>query len=190
MEWFYNYYFFAVWIAFLLYWQIKSVGTKTTQRLEPAASRILRSIAFLIAIALLSWGQFPLPWLYRHFLPWARWNFWLGAVITLGGLLFAVWARAHLGSNWSRSVTIKQDHQLIVTGPYAVARHPIYTGILTGFLGSVIALGEIRGIISFALVFLALWFKLRMEEEWMRNQFGPAYEAYAKHVAALVLFVL
>jgi protein-S-isoprenylcysteine O-methyltransferase Ste14 len=190
MHWVYNYFFAAVWIAFLLYWQIKSVGTKTTQRLEPAASRIVRSLVFLIAITLLSWPYIPLPWLYRSFLPMGLLTFWLGAGVTVAGLLFAVWARAHLGTNWSRSVTIKQDHQLIVTGPYAIARHPIYTGILTGFLGSAIATTQIRGIIAFALVFLVLWFKLRMEEEWMRNQFGPTYEAYAKHVAALVPFVL
>jgi protein-S-isoprenylcysteine O-methyltransferase Ste14 len=190
MQWLYDYYFLAVWIAFLLYWQIKARGTKTTQRLEPALSRILRSIAFLIAVGLLSWPHIPMPWLYRSFLTQAPWTFVLGAAITTAGLLFAVWARAHLGGNWSRSVTIKQDHQLIVTGPYAIARHPIYTGILTGFLGSAVATTQIRGLIAFALVFLALWFKLRMEEEWMRNQFGSAYETYAKHVAALVPFVL
>jgi protein-S-isoprenylcysteine O-methyltransferase Ste14 len=110
--------------------------------------------------------------------------------VTIAGLLIAVWARQHLGANWSRSVTIKQDHQLIVTGPYAVVRHPIYTGILAGFLGSVIALGQVRGIIAFVLVFFVLWYKLRMEEQWMRNQFGVTYETYAQHVAALVPFVL
>lgn len=190
MHWVYDYFFIAVWFAFMLFWQIKSSGAKATQRLEPAPSRILRSIAFLVAIALLCWPHIPAPWLYRSLLPHGFWTFWGGAAITVAGLLFAVWARQHLGTNWSRSVTIKQDHQLIVTGPYAFARHPIYTGILTGFLGSAIALGQTRGLIAFVLVFLALWFKLRMEEEWMRNQFGPAYETYAQHVAALVPFVL
>ena len=65
------------------------------------------------------------------------------------GLLFAVWAREHLGSNWSRSVTIKQGHELITTGPYAVVRHPIYTGILAGFLGTAIALSQVRGFYRF-----------------------------------------
>jgi len=96
----------------------------------------------------------------------------------------------HLGRNWSRSVTIKQDHQLIVTGPYAIARHPIYTGILTGFLGTAIATTQARGLLAFVLVFLVLWFKLRMEEEWMRNQFGDTYASYSKRVAALVPFLL
>jgi protein-S-isoprenylcysteine O-methyltransferase Ste14 len=114
----------------------------------------------------------------------------VGAAITTAGLLFAVWARVHLGRNWSRSVTIKQDHQLIVTGPYAIARHPIYTGILAGFLGMAIAVTEVRGLIAFALVFVILWFKLRMEEQWMRMQFGDSYAAYSKRVAALIPFLV
>ena len=190
MRWLYDYYFLAVWIAFLVYWQIKARDTKTTQRLEPAGSRIARAIVFLVVVVLLSWPDIPIAWLYWHFLPLSAWAFFLGATITTAGLLFAVWARVHLGRNWSRSVTIKEDHQLIVTGPYAIARHPIYTGILTGFLGSAIATTQARGLIAFALVFVILWFKLRMEEQWMRMQFGDSYAAYSQRVAALVPFLV
>jgi hypothetical protein len=88
---------------------------------------------------------------------------------------------AEISSNvWSRSVTIKQGHELITTGPYAVVRHPIYTGILTGFLGMAIAISQVRGFIVFVLIFLAFWIKLRMEEPWMRSQFGEAYDTYAQ----------
>jgi protein-S-isoprenylcysteine O-methyltransferase Ste14 len=188
--WFYDYFFTAIWIVFLLYWQVKALGAKTTQRIEPAVSRIVRAVVFLIAIAILSWPRFPLPWLYLRFLPQGLWTFWLGAAITVAGLLFAVWARVHLGKNWSRSVTIKEDHQLIVSGPYALVRHPIYTGILTGFLGTAIATTQVRGLIAFALIFFVLWYKLRMEEQWMRAQFGDSYKAYCRHTAALVPFIL
>ena len=186
MLWFYEYFFPVVWIAFLLYWQIKAADTKTTQRLEPAASRILRALTFLIVIVLLSTTRIPLPWLYLQLWPSGIWSFWLGAAVTVAGLLFAVWAREHLGSNWSQSVTIKQNHELITTGPYAVVRHPIYTGILTGFLGSAIALSQVRGVIGCVLVFVVLWAKLRMEEQWMRSQFGETYATYAHETAALV----
>jgi protein-S-isoprenylcysteine O-methyltransferase Ste14 len=192
MLWFYESFFPVVWIAFLLYWQIIKAAaseTKTTQRLEPTASRIMRALAFLIVIVLLSTNRIPLPWLYRQLWPSGLWPFWIGAVVTVGGLLFAVWARRHLGSNWSRAVTIKQGHELITTGPYALVRHPIYTGILTGFLGTAIALSQVRGFIGFVLVLLALWAKLRMEEEWMRSQFGETYATYAHHTAALVPYL-
>jgi protein-S-isoprenylcysteine O-methyltransferase Ste14 len=190
MLWFYESFFPVVWIVFFLYWQIKAVNTKTTQRLEPAASRILRLFIFLIAIVLLSTTRIPLPWLYLQLWPAGLWPFWLGAAVTIVGLLFAVWARGYLGSNWSRSVTIKQDHELITTGPYAVVRHPIYTGILTGFLGMAIAISQVRGFIVFVLIFLAFWIKLRMEEQWMRSQFGETYDAYTRRTAALVPYLL
>ena len=190
MLWFYKSFFPVVWILFVLYWRIKAAETKTTQRIEAAGSRILRSFICLIAIVLLLTTRIPLPWLYFQLWPVGLWPFWLGAAVTITGLLFAVWAREHLGSNWSRSVTIKQDHELITTGPYAVVRHPIYTGILIGFLGMAIAISQVRGFIAFVLVFLALWLKLRMEEQWMRSQFGETYATYARQTAALVPYLL
>ena len=192
MLWFFESFFPAVWIAFLLYWQIikaASTKTKTTQRLEPAASRILRALAFLVVIVLLATTRIPLGWLYVQLWPSGIWSFAVGAAVTVAGLLFAVWARQHLGSNWSRSVTIKQDHELITTGPYALVRHPIYTGILTGFLGTAIALSQVRGVIGFVLVFLVLWAKLRMEEQWMRSQFKETYATYAHQTSALVPYI-
>jgi protein-S-isoprenylcysteine O-methyltransferase Ste14 len=190
MLWFYQYFFPAVWILFFLYWQIKAANTKTTQRLEPAASRILRVCIMLLAIVLLSTTRIPLPWLYLHLWSFGLLSFWAGVAVTTAGLLFAVWARVHLGRNWSRSVTIKQDHELITTGPYALVRHPIYTGVLTGLLGTAIALSQVRGFIALALFFFAFWMKFRMEEEWMRSQFGETYTAYAQQTAALVPFLL
>ncbi len=189
MLWFYELFFPVLWIAFLIYWQVKAADTKATQRLEPVASRILRVLIFLIAIVLLSTTRIPLSWLYVQLWPRGLWPFWLGAAVTIAGLLFAIWAREHLGSNWSRSVTIKQGHELITTGPYAVARHPIYTGILAGFLGCAIAISQVRGFIALALVIFALWIKLRMEEKWMRSEFGEMYAAYSRRTAALVPYL-
>ena len=190
MLWFYESFFPVVWIFFFIYWPIKAINTKTTQRLEPAASRILRAFLLLIAIVLLSTTRIPLHWLYLQLWPEGIWPFWLGAAVTIGGLLFAVWAREHLGRNWSSAVTIKQDHELITTGPYGVVRHPIYTGILAGILGTAIALAQVRGLIAFGLFFLAFWLKLRMEEAWMRSQFAETYATYVRRTAALVPYVL
>ncbi len=189
MLWFYKSFFAVVWILFYVYWQIKAIHTKTTQRLEPVASRILRVCIFAIAIVLLVTTRIPRPWLYLQLWPVGLLPFWLGAGVTIAGLLLAVWARVYLGRNWSRSVTIKQDHELITTGPYAVVRHPIYTGILAGLLGTAIALSEVRGFIALVLFFIAFWIKLRMEEQWMRSQFGEAYATYAHRTAGLVPYL-
>jgi protein-S-isoprenylcysteine O-methyltransferase Ste14 len=189
MLWFYEAFFPVVWIAFLLYWRIRAAGTKTTQRAEPSAAPILRALVFVIVIVLLSIPRIPLHWLYLQLWPTGLWPFWIGAAVTVAGLLFAVWARHYLGRNWSSEVTIKQGHELITTGPYALVRHPIYTGILAGFLGTAIALSQVRGLIGFVLIFLVLWAKFRTEEEWMCSQFGETYAAYAHQTAALVPYL-
>jgi protein-S-isoprenylcysteine O-methyltransferase Ste14 len=190
MRMLYAYLFPVVWIAFLLYWQLMAVNVKATQRLEPATSRIARVVLFLFALLLIGYPGIPIHWLYRRILPDARLCFWTGAAITVAGLGFCVWARLHLGRNWSRSVTIKEDHELIVSGPYAVVRHPIYTGLLVGFLGTGIAVAQVRGVLAFLFIFAALWIKLRLEERWMRAHFGASYEMYSRRVAALVPYLL
>jgi protein-S-isoprenylcysteine O-methyltransferase Ste14 len=186
----YEYLFPVLWIAYLLFWQIMAANVKATQRMEPVASRVRRTVLFFAGVALLIEPNHLPRVLDWHFLQVGRLSFFLGAAITAAGLLFSVWARLHLGRNWSRSVTIKEAHELIVTGPYALVRHPIYTGLLTAFLGSAIATTELRGILALALIFVSLWMKLRLEEQWMREHFGASYQSYCRRVAALVPFLL
>jgi protein-S-isoprenylcysteine O-methyltransferase Ste14 len=113
----------------------------------------------------------------------------IGAILLVAaGLLFAIWARVTLGRNWSGSVTVKEGHTLIRTGPYARIRHPIYTGILLAFVGTALAIGEWRGILAFLLVLLALIIKSCTEEDRMRATF-PDYDDYRRKTAALVPFV-
>ena len=83
-------------------------------------------------------------------------------------------------------MTIKEGHELIMTGPYALVRHPIYTGLSLGFIGSAIARGEWRGVLAVVIVVISFWVKLRLEERWMRQQFGKAYDIYSQRVSALI----
>ena len=106
----------------------------------------------LCAVGLLSLPRIPLLVLHRRFLPVGDWWFWSGGVVTASGLLFSVWARHHLGKDWSQAVTLKEGHELITTGPYAVVGHPIYTGLLMAFAGSAMARGEWWGVLAVALV--------------------------------------
>jgi protein-S-isoprenylcysteine O-methyltransferase Ste14 len=190
MTLFYRYAFAAMWFSWVVYWWVASRDVKSTVRRESLSSRLLHIVPLAIAVLLLSARRAPIAFLGERFLPLAEWPFCLGLLLTAGGLLFTVWARLHLGKNWSGTVTIKEGHELITTGPYALVRHPIYTGLLLAFLGSALALGEWRGVLAFALAAAALWLKLRVEERWMRQQFGDAYQTYAQRVAALVPFVL
>jgi protein-S-isoprenylcysteine O-methyltransferase Ste14 len=87
-------------------------------------------------------------------------------------------------------VQVKQDHELIQRGPYRFVRHPIYTGLLLAFFGTAVAIGEWRGLICVAIVAASFWFKLRLEERWMRENFGAAYEQYMQRTKALIPGVL
>ncbi len=87
-------------------------------------------------------------------------------------------------------MTVKQDHTLVTHGPYALARHPIYTGLSLAFLGTAFAIGEWRGLAAFVIATASFWYKLRIEERVMRETFGDAYDRYAERVRALIPFVL
>ena len=186
----YSYLFPAMWLSFIGYWWAISKDVKETERRESMPSRLVRLVLLVCAVALLWLPSVPLPLLGKRFLPPGAWCFWSGAAVTAAGLLFAVWARRHLGTNWSQAVTLKEGHELITSGPYALVRHPIYTGFLLAFLGCAVARGEWRGLLAVALVFGGLWPKLRLEEKWMRAQFGESYEAYSRRVSALVPYVI
>jgi len=184
-----RYVFPAMWIGWAAYWWFASRDVKPTVRHESLPSRLLHIVPLTFALLLL-WRQRPsMGFLSQRFLPLTEWAFWVGALIAAGGFLFTIWARLHLGKNWSGTVTIKDGHELITTGPYALVRHPIYSGLLLAFLGSALALGEWRGMLALALATGAFSLKLRLEEKWMRQQFGDAYAQYARRVTALVPFV-
>lgn len=190
MQLVYDALFPAMWVAYMAYWWAKARDVKASERREPAPSRLARLAAMAAAVALLWLPRIPLPLLNGRFLPSGIWGFWSGAAVTGGGLLFSVWGRSHLGQNWSQAVTLKEGHELITTGPYALVRHPIYTGLLLGFVGCALARSEWRGLIAVALVAGALWHKVKLEEVWLREQFGESYEAYRRRVAALVPHVI
>jgi protein-S-isoprenylcysteine O-methyltransferase Ste14 len=112
----------------------------------------------------------------------------MGLALVIAGLLFAIWARVHLGGNWSGTVTIKQGHELIRSGPYAYVRHPIYTGLLAALLGTTAASGTVHAAVGLAIIAVALVRKLRIEEAFMREIFPDAYQRYSAEVPALIPF--
>jgi protein-S-isoprenylcysteine O-methyltransferase Ste14 len=115
---------------------------------------------------------------------------WGGAILCIAGLLFCVWARFTLGRNWSGVVTFKGGHELITRGPYAIVRHPIYTGLLLMLVGTVIVFGHVAGIIALPLVLWGVWIKLRYEEKLMLEKFPEEYAAYSRRVKRLIPFVV
>ena len=179
----------ALWLAWAVYWVVQSRGNKASRRIESPASRLAHAIPLLIAALLLWRPTLPGGFLCGRILPATPATFFTGAALTAFGLALSVWARVHLGRNWSGVVTLKEDHELVRSGPYAWVRHPIYTGLLLAFVGSAIARGEWRGVLAVALVVAALWRKLELEERWMIETFGAAYLSYRIDVPALIPFL-
>jgi len=180
----------GMWVSWAVYWFWASRNAKRTARREPIGSRLLHIVPLVLAVWLLWSDRVPIALLNDRLFPWPRatWEFWVAAFVTASGLLFTVWARAHIGRNWSGVVTIKEGHELIDTGPYALVRHPIYTGLLVAIFGSAVARSEWRGALAVLIASAALWRKFRLEERWMTERFGEQYVAYRRRVPALVPF--
>jgi protein-S-isoprenylcysteine O-methyltransferase Ste14 len=176
----------VLWLAWLAYWVFAARDVKPVRRREPWASRLL-TVALTIPVALLTAapGQW-LPWLSARFLPDTMIVDWAGLLMVTAGLALAVWARTHLGRNWSGTVTVKEDHELVRSGPYAIVRHPIYTGLLLAMLGTAIILGEWRGLSALCFLSAAFLLKLRREERFMAESFPETYPGYRARVPALV----
>lgn len=185
--------FSMVWMLWLAYWGISALRVKPAARVESQASRWGRHVLLLLLAVLLlfrRYAWFDGTFLNERFVPGNAWIVWLGFALTIMGLALTCWARVVLGRNWSGTVQLKQNHELIVRGPYSFVRHPIYTGLLLAFFGSALAIGEWRGLVATVLIGIAFWRKLRLEECWLCELFGDQYRNYMRHVKALVPWVL
>src|SRR5262249_286857 len=118
--------------------------------------------------------------------PTFRFVWAIAVAIQAAFLLLAIWARRHLGRNWSAEVRIAVDHHLTRTGPYRWLRHPIYTAMLGMFMGTAIASGQYHGLLGLTLLFVAYLRKTRLEEQILQQTFGAEYDAYRRGTWALV----
>jgi protein-S-isoprenylcysteine O-methyltransferase Ste14 len=121
------------------------------------------------------------------------WHVGLGGAYALAGvaacgIAFTWWGRLHLGKLWSGSITRKEEHVVVDTGPYAVVRHPIYTGLLVAILASAAASATATAVAGAALGWAGFWLKARMEERFLLDELGGAYALYRRRVPMLVPF--
>ncbi len=108
-----------------------------------------------------------------------------GAIILILFTILTIWARFKLGSMWSGSVTLKENHELRTDGPYSIVRHPIYTGILGMLIGSTLMFGA-ESLTVLVLVLIYILYKIHEEERLMIETFGEQYLEYQKRVPQLI----
>jgi protein-S-isoprenylcysteine O-methyltransferase Ste14 len=176
------------WIAWVVYWVAMAFTTKRT--VERSGFIGYRLVTVILIIGWIAAGRL-LDVSSRSQL-WQT-SLALGIVtdcIVLAGAAFTVWARIVLGRNWSAEVTFKKDHELIESGPYALARHPIYTGLIAMALGTAINYGRAFGFALLLALCGGLWWKAHQEERIMSRHFPDAYAAYKMRVHAIIPFVL
>ncbi len=180
----------VLWVGWLASWIAAAAWQKTTVKRVSAGAEIRYRLVLIIGALVLGIPARryagPLR-LYR-----ANWG---GAWVCIGfialGIVIAWWARIHLGSLWSGSITRKEDHRVVDTGPYRFVRHPIYTGLLVAVFATAAIKGTIPGFLGAIIITVGLWMKARTEEQWLREELGAeAYDSYRRRVPMLVPFLL
>jgi protein-S-isoprenylcysteine O-methyltransferase Ste14 len=180
-------FFLGLWAAWGLSWIAASFWSAPTEKRAAGGGNLYRLMMLIGGII------FFIP-AHGYDGPLRFWLIsWTGAWICVGltalGIAFTWWARLYLGPLWSGSVTKKEGHRIVDTGPYGIVRHPIYTGILLAIFATMLAKGTLLGIVGAAIIMLGVWLKARLEERFLAEELGAdAYDAYRRRVPMLVPF--
>jgi protein-S-isoprenylcysteine O-methyltransferase Ste14 len=173
------------WAALVLVWLVGAVRAKPALRATGLNARITSFATIVLGFFLIGSDWAP-RWLLAPPLLAGPAVQGTGAALTIMGCSFAIWARLALGTNWSGRPTVKADHELVVRGPYALARHPIYTGILVAAIGTGVTDLQWRRVLGVVMISLALLFKIRQEERLMLDAFPDSYPLYQRQVRMLI----
>ena len=169
-----------LWMALMVVWVVLWFGMKRAKKREGwselAQHGILVTLGFWLLFGNRSdWGLLNVRVVPNVAAAWA-----VGLTLTALGVGISIWARLSLGANWSGLATLKAGHELIRKGLYRWVRHPIYTGILLGMIGTAVIKGHLRGWIGLVIVFAGFYFKARREERFLREEFGAGFEEHAQ----------
>ncbi len=171
----------VLWIVLWAYWLASMRSQKAQKATESRGERLQQILPMVAVYTLLFSPAASIGWLGRRLWVESLAIERAGVAVAAFGIALAIWARHHLGTNWSARVSIRSDHELIRTGPYRTIRHPIYTGMLLGALGTAIVIGEVRGVVAFAVMATAFYFKASKEERWLAREFGPRFDEHRRH---------
>jgi protein-S-isoprenylcysteine O-methyltransferase Ste14 len=178
----------GIWIAWVVSW-VAAAGWSNRTESRPSLGpeiryRLLMALGALIMFVPAHGYEGPLRIWHVGWI-----GGWLCAGLVAAGVAIAWWARLYLGRLWSARITLKADHKVVESGPYAFVRHPIYTGLLLALLATAVAKGTVPGLGGFALLLAGVWLKARLEERWLTEELGAdAYDSYRRRVPMLLPF--
>jgi protein-S-isoprenylcysteine O-methyltransferase Ste14 len=175
----------TLWTAWLLYWAVSAWGVRRNERGESAGQRLLTTLVLVAGGYLIFAPSSHLGSLNRRFVPADPAIKTLAMVLIVAGLGISIWARRHIGQFWSGRVMLKENHQLIQSGPYARVRHPIYSGLLLAMMGTALFVGELHAVLGVLVFFAGHWWKALREEALLAGQFGATYEEYRGRTGSL-----
>jgi protein-S-isoprenylcysteine O-methyltransferase Ste14 len=171
----------VAWVLFWIYWLVSAASAK--QGTRPMRAR-LPGVLIVVLWLVLS-RVFKVHSLTVHSPILEA----VGVILLVCGLGLAVWARIYLGRNWGMPMTQKDDPELVTSGPYRFVRHPIYSGILLGLLGTSLAT-EIYWLIGVAVIGVYFIHSASVEEGLMTASFPTTYPSYRAKTKMLIPFVL
>jgi protein-S-isoprenylcysteine O-methyltransferase Ste14 len=174
--------FGAVWAAFWLSWLVAAFWMKKG-RVPWSRELKVRAVILIVAVVLVRAGA-----LRGSGIETDAWRSATGLALLFLGLGFAVWARIHIGRNWGIPMTKKEEPELVMSGPYRLVRHPIYSGILVAGAGTAIALNWFW-LSVVALAAVSFGYSATVEERSLTEQFPEAYPAYKRSTKMLLPFV-
>lgn len=174
-----------LWLVLGFFWLLTAIGQKRAVFRESAGRSAVYRIGTIIAF-LLMFSRSRVGLLSWRVTPHSPALEWMALVVGVAGFAVAFWARILLGGEWSSQVTLKTDHRLIQSGPYALVRHPIYSGLLLAMVGTAMAGGELRMYLASAVIFGTFWYKSRLEEQLLISAMGARYVEYQQHTYALI----
>ncbi|MFN8504629.1 methyltransferase family protein [Kouleothrix sp.] len=177
------------WMIFYVYWTFRAIRRHRPRRKAARTFTILNNFALYIGFLLVLLGRSIPGSLSLLFAPQFASIHITGTVFTIVGVSFAIWSRTLLKNNWSRDVAILEDQHFIQSGPYAIVRHPIYTGILFALLGTALVCSTLGSLLGFAFAITSLWQKAHMEEKLLITEFGQQYTNYQHEVRFLIPFI-
>jgi protein-S-isoprenylcysteine O-methyltransferase Ste14 len=176
----------VLWIIWLVVWTAAAFFVKRTQRKEPLGTMLIERVPVVAGMLVLIRPHWLPPALHHRFIAEGLGIALLALLLVIAGMLFAYWARVHLGRNWSGEVMVKVGHTLITSGPYRSVRHPIYSGMTLALVGTALATGAPYGFVGLALILFGFLVRVRLEEALMRKTFPGEYDDYSRHTARLI----